>query len=794
MTVASLFWVRGFLLSSRNSHHKLRLKLDSRFSQGQHSVSSRGSSVCVRSLTGINSQTNDARTSMSRAIEKSDSKASMPAATSSGKVERIRVKQRKTWNSYYPRLKEFHSKYGHSNVTAQDDIDLYNYAASLRKNYRRQIYYNNTQISTKKAETKRQSLSYEKIQALQEIEFVWYEPNKKNLWNIYYPRLENFYRKHGHCNVTSDDDEGLHKYVLSLRNNYASKTGQSVRKQSKWKRQLPDDKLRALDALDFWNSSSRPPRPVRPGGRTWEEYFPRLEAFHKEHGHSNVTADHDKDLFKYLSSLRKNYRHQYLGNASLSESGRYKSLPAEKFQALQDLNFNWYNDYLTTKVRTKSKRKTRRRMWQKYYAKLESFHDSHGHCNITSAEDNDLYLWIKSLELRRHQLPDDKILALQHLGVYLLKPGEKKRLQMKKIVARLKAHEEEYGRVSVYKKEDNELSQWTTTFVQQNGYSKLWGLLGFPPQDGKWRNGYWDRMYDKLLNHHKETGNCRVGFDFDYELECFVRDQRREYIRRRSGFSSILTTERIDRLERIGFEWQKFSPKTRISHEARWNERVKELESYRKKYGHTHVPQEYEDNPRLGNWVMNQRTFYRMNQLGIHTTLTEDRIKQLEELDFVWDLFEKQWWTMFGRLKDYEKLHGHLTIETSDFVNDDLRQWLCDQRYFYKTKSMVHRLSPERIDALESLPGFKWNGRRAKIPTKDDWSQLLGAIRELGISPETKPKEHWFDGVNPFADEVKSVYSDDELVALWNEENDAGDDEDDENYFEDEDSRLFLRA
>jgi len=763
-------------------------------SQKQHYVSSRGSDARLISSINMNSLESGARTNIRRSIPKANSKAPVPTVTSSQKVEPIRIKKRKTWKTYYPRLKEFHAKYGHSNITAQDDTDLYNYAASLRKNYRRQIDNSNTQISSNtKTVTKEQRLSNEKIQALQEIEFIWYEPNKKNLWDKYYPRLELFYQKHGHCNVKSDEDKGLHKYVLSLRKNYVSATDQSARNQSKWKRQLPDDKLRALDALDFWNWSSSPHRPARPGGRTWEEYFPRIEAFCEEYGHSNVTADHDKDLFKYVSSLRKNYRHQHVGNSSLSESARYKFLPPDKSQALQDLNFNWNNDYLTTRVKNKTKRKRRRRMWAKYYTKLKSFHDSHGHCNISSAEDNDLYLWIRSLETRRQQLPEDKILALQQLGVFLLKPGEKKKLQMKKIVARLKAHEEQYGRVAVYKKEDNELCQWTTTFAQQNGYSKLWGLLGLPPQDGKWRNGYWDIMYDKLLKHHKETRHCRVGFDFDYELECFIRDQRREYKRWRSGLSSVLTRERVSKLERIDFEWQKHKQKTRMSHEARWNERLQELKSYRKKYDNNHVPQEYEDNPRLGHWVMNQRTFYRMNQLGIHTTLTEDRINQLEQLDFVWDLFDKQWRAMFGRLKDYQKIHGHLTIETSDFVNDDLRQWLCDQRYFYKTDSMVHRLSPERIQALESLPGFKWNGRRAKIPTKDDWSQLLGAIRELGISPETKPKEHWFDGVNPFADEVKSVYSDDELVALWNEENDAGDD-DDENYLEDEDSRLFLRA
>jgi len=344
----------------------------------------------------------------------------------------------------------------------------------------------------------------------------------------------------------------------------------------------------------------------------------------------------------------------------------------------------------------------------------------------------------------------------------------------------------------VTKNEDINLSHWTTKYIRQNGYPKLWELLGFPAQDGKWRNGHWDKMYRKLSQYNKKNGHCHVALNSDPGLEYFVRDQRREYVRWRTGVSIILTKDRIDKLDRIGFKWVKNRQKTRKSHETRWNEMIEDLTAYREKYGHTEIPQEYEENPQLGRWVMNQRTFYRMNQIGIHTTLSHDRIEQLEQLDFVWGVREKQWLTMFARLKDFQKIHGHVTIEVSDVDNEDLRQWLNEQRYFYRSETKAHRLSPERIEALESIPGFRWSGKRAKIPTKDDWSQLLGAIRERGIG-ETKAKEHWFDGVNPFADEVKSVYSDDELVALWNEDDEAEDDDVD-NYFEDEDSRLFLRA
>jgi hypothetical protein len=460
VTIASLYLARGFLLPSRTCHHDTKVERGFIFYPGQRCISSSDSSTCIWASTDINSQDNKVGTDFTQSIKESNLKPAA-ATTTSAKEHPIRVKKRrKTWNDYYPRLKEFYSKHGHSNVTAKDDTDLFKYTTSLRNNYRRQIYDNTTQISTKSSTSKNQRLSEDKIQALQEIKFVWYVPSKKNLWAEYYPRLQKFHSKHGHCNVTPEDDKDLNKYLASLRKNYIplsatdDQSAATSRSKSKSKRRLPDDKLRALKDLDFSWDVRPPPSVVRPGGRSWEEYYPRLKAFHEEHGHLNVTPDHNKDLFKYVSSLRKNYRHQYLGNSlKKTESGRNKWLPDEKFQALQDLNFSWYNDSRTTrtiKLRRRKGSKLRskkrpRKTWTKYYPKLEAFHNTHGHCNVTSEEDSDLFLWIKSLE-RRNQLPEEKLRALQRLGVSLQKPSERRRLQMKKMIQRLRVHQEQYGR------------------------------------------------------------------------------------------------------------------------------------------------------------------------------------------------------------------------------------------------------------------------------------------------------------------------------------------------------------
>jgi hypothetical protein len=63
-----------------------------------------------------------------------------------------------------------------------------------------------------------------------------------------------------------------------------------------------------------------------------------------------------------------------------------------------------------------------------------------------------------------------------------------------------------------------------------------------------------------------------------------------------AGSVSDLTQERIDRLNKLGFEWdvaKKVVP---------WEERFNEIVAYKEKYGNTNVPRNWKENPSLGEW------------------------------------------------------------------------------------------------------------------------------------------------------------------------------------------------
>lgn len=105
--------------------------------------------------------------------------------------------------------------------------------------------------------------------------------------------------------------------------------------------------------------------------------------------------------------------------------------------------------------------------------------------------------------------------------------------------------------------------------------------------------------------------------------------------------SAPLTQERIDLLNSLGFVW---TIRSRDSLGESWNQRLHELRQFKQQYGHCLVPSRYDANPELGIWVGTQRTQYRLfmrskeTGVPVTTSMNEDRIRELEELGFVWAL------------------------------------------------------------------------------------------------------------------------------------------------------------
>jgi hypothetical protein len=94
----------------------------------------------------------------------------------------------------------------------------------------------------------------------------------------------------------------------------------------------------------------------------------------------------------------------------------------------------------------------------------------------------------------------------------------------------------------------------------------------------------------------------------------------------------ILSEERVNALESIGFQWTS-------KRERMWNERIQALLEYKDKHGDCIVPISYK-NQKLAHWVSNQRKQYNLRVDGKPSPLTKARFEQLNSIGFVWNRWE----------------------------------------------------------------------------------------------------------------------------------------------------------
>ena len=116
--------------------------------------------------------------------------------------------------------------------------------------------------------------------------------------------------------------------------------------------------------------------------------------------------------------------------------------------------------------------------------------------------------------------------------------------------------------------------------------------------------------------------------------------------------------------------------------------------------------------------------------------LTEDRIRRLNELGFVWSLRD-DWTKHYDELKGFKKEHGHCNVPARYAKNRRLGIWVSAQRQQYKqmqsappveTGSRTTPLTKERIDLLNKL-GFTWT-IRSRDSLGESWNQRLQELRE----------------------------------------------------------------
>eukprot|EP00538_Stauroneis_constricta_P011083 CAMPEP_0119570354 /NCGR_PEP_ID=MMETSP1352-20130426/43573_1 /TAXON_ID=265584 /ORGANISM="Stauroneis constricta, Strain CCMP1120" /LENGTH=645 /DNA_ID=CAMNT_0007620021 /DNA_START=479 /DNA_END=2416 /DNA_ORIENTATION=- len=158
---------------------------------------------------------------------------------------------------------------------------------------------------------------------------------------------------------------------------------------------------------------------------------------------------------------------------------------------------------------------------------------------------------------------------------------------------------------------------------------------------------------------------------------------------------------------------QSDSARFRGYQEDQWNEKFEELCAYMNSNGHTQVPHRKESSKEsLSRWCKRQRYQYKLLQENKPSTMTLERIRQLESIHFVWDSHGAIWEERLQELKEYRSIHGHCSIPSNYSKNQKLATWVKCQRRQRKLfcagkKSNMTLERSQRLDAL----GFIWELR-----------------------------------------------------------------------------------
>ena len=154
------------------------------------------------------------------------------------------------------------------------------------------------------------------------------------------------------------------------------------------------------------------------------------------------------------------------------------------------------------------------------------------------------------------------------------------------------------------------------------------------------------------------------------------------------------------------------------------------LKTFKAERGHCRVPQRFQENSRLADWVSRIRTFRNKG------TLPSDQEKILTKLGFDWDPVRNKWDYMFDQLVEYKNEHGHTNVPQRSGKYRELAHWVRNQRAAKRYNRPI--IITERGKRLDEI-GFCW-----QLVDPLSWESMfegLGKFRK--IYGHCNVPQHW---------------------------------------------------
>lgn len=281
----------------------------------------------------------------------------------------------------------------------------------------------------------------------------------------------------------------------------------------------------------------------------------------------------------------------------------------------------------------------KRKTWGERFKGVLSFKEKHkklptGNNYSPDRFRNSLAWWLTTQRQSRKKgkLTEEQIKLLESLGIVWDTQKENKEKWLRifnKLVEFRKKHPDRWPSYNARDKNERFLCKWCiNNRMWQRG--KVKGCADFPKERERklnsigfeWYPRYWERIWEKrykelktyLENHSNKWPPFRTG------LHNWMTHQR-EALRK-----DKLSQERVDMLNKIGFDWHP------ADWENRWLQNYEKLKAYREENPKRWPPMTME---KLHNWYRNQKENYRRGKLS------QERIDLLNRVGIVWNIREK---------------------------------------------------------------------------------------------------------------------------------------------------------
>ncbi|KAL7548730.1 hypothetical protein ACHAWF_011996 [Thalassiosira exigua] len=654
-----------------------------------------------------------------------------------GRLRSLGFRLASSWDELYDRLASHEADTGSLTVKREDDAELFAWAKEQWKMVELHSEAKHVALSSARIERLISLKDGQKVEAKSDRNKRGAKSGSRQegvaKWDDMYQKLVKYKEANGTASILDaldkDEVDSNTKALKSLRK-WCNKQILHQRRRSQGHQDtgdLTDERVGKLRDVGL---------PLAP---PWSEFYDRLASFKAANGTLDVAEEEDEELFEWAREQKLMLARNFVGRPVALSEDQIRDLLALGYE-IKRTGGNSARVYDAASEEVK---------WNAMFEAAVDYKEGKGTFDFPeehsmSQSEKDLAKWVKrtTQEVKKYQCGKRSIVTeaqlerLKEIG--LVPDAVSKEDKWNSMYDAAAEYREEKGSFDFPEEQskseaEKNLAKWVKktkldvkkyqlgkksilTEAHLERLKEIGLVLDVSANEEKWtkKELKWDQLLEAAVRYREERGTFELHHDTksmpkeERMIKYWICEQRREYRKLQEGKETTLTAQRLQRLNDIGLD---LAPRKAI---LPWSERVERLRLFVEEHGHCKPPKKSV----LGKFVTNTRRRYRERQEGKKNALTDERIRDMEELGFVWqagktpnvvEIVRRSWEERFQDLLEFKAEHGHTVVPQ---LSGRLGAWVHEQRSAYRQMKLGQRthLTPERALMLTEI-GFCFDAK-----------------------------------------------------------------------------------